>query len=168
MTATECQTTIDKFSEYGILINPHFQYYFFTDGSGWTDGFGGYSGVILNTTTFEITILLGGQNRTTVPRQEFKALLECLEHIHKVDSRRGLDICHYSDCEALVKSIRCENGKESNHDLWHFFEYFERYYTIETNHVKRTNEILYMQIADLHASAQREQIKTYCESTNCL
>lgn len=138
-------------------------YYIFTDGSGYTDGIGGNCAIVYNVATKETNTLISSNTKTTVPREEFKGILNGLAFINGNDPRMGLQIRWYSDAQSLVLSARLEQGRKSNKDLWCQFEYYESKFEIEPIHVLRTNDIPYMSIADLHASSMRELMKEYIQ-----
>lgn len=148
---------------FDVNIRSIIDYYIFTDGSGHKDGVGGWAAYILNTQTLSSNLIYGGQNKTTTYRQEFKALLEALQFLFQNDDNKNLQIEHYTDSESLNKGIRNEYSRRNrNIDLWNFYEFFEIYYFIESNHVNR--DVSAIEKVDLHASSMREIIKQYTQS----
>lgn len=141
-------------------------YYIITDGSGYTDGLGGFACCIVETQNYVATVIYGGQTSTSVPRQEFKALLEALQFIYQSDKRVNLTITHYSDCEALTKCIGNDYKRSSNTDLWAFFEFFEQYYSVDSNYIPRDTNMEALKLCDLHASSMRELLKHYKKTLN--
>jgi ribonuclease HI len=134
-------------------------YYLYTDGSGHTDKIGGSCAVVFNCATQEEKIIVSGRNYTTVPRQEFFALLLGLEYIQSTNSFSGQTIHWYSDCESLVQSVNREYSRSSNKDLWHLFDFYERDYEIIAEHIEREDERMIE--ADTHASSMRQILKEY-------
>jgi ribonuclease HI len=142
-----------------IIDEEGYDYIIFTDGSGHTDKIGASCSIIYNCELDIYRTVVSGRNHTTVPRQEFIALLQALEYINNTDTFTGKCIKWYSDCEALVKSVSREYSRNSNKDLWHMFAYYESEYDIDAEHVVRESE--FMQQADLHASSVRQILKDY-------
>ena len=134
-------------------------YVLFTDGSGHTDKIGASCAIVYNCELEMFRTIVSGRNHTTVPRQEHLALLLGLEYINTTDSFTGKTIKWYSDCEALVRSVNREYGRNSNKDLWHQFAYYENDYDIQGEHISRDDDR--MTQADIHASSVRQILKEY-------
>ncbi len=154
-------------------------FYLYTDGSGHTDGFGGWAALILSTRHNVYSQLMAGHSATTVARAEFHALLDGLQFIletMKWESpleierleREPATVLWNSDREDLVRSVtRDAEGnpiyrRKASPDLWARFAFYERLFQIEAQHTPReTNP--YHNIVDRFASDARVLIKDYVQ-----
>lgn len=147
----------------------------YTDGScSSKDGLGGYCANLIDNRTGERYSVFGSSNLTSVPRQEFTALLHGLELIFEImdwgreknaarGSVTGLTIGWYCDREDLVKSVdqrRTGYKRRATPDLWRRLEYFEQYVRIIPIKVPR-NTLAFQHLADIIAGENRQFVKGY-------
>ena len=156
-------------------MTPEFSLY--TDGScSSRDGLGGYNAILLDNRTHERYALFGSSNYTSVPRQEFLALLHGLQRIFELlewktekDAAKGavsgISVKWFCDREDLVLSVdqkRSGYKRRKCRDLWYQFEYYEKFIRVIAVKVPRNTDP-YQTLADRVAGEQRELQKGYLE-----
>jgi len=153
----------------------------YTDGSGYTDGYGGASSLMVSKKYGLRETRLISYSHVTTDRAEFEALLSGLQSIvesmgwSKVSKVKELmelpvkpSVCWYTDRESLALAIwRDENGetiykRKTSGDLWARFEFYEQIFDISPFCIERnsTEEHAYV---DKLASESRLIVKEYFE-----
>lgn len=154
-------------------------YMLYTDGSGYTDHFGGYGAIALSAKHSAHCYIqsCGCATHTETGRAEFLAVLSGLHSILEengwetesvLDSRfQGdrLKVHIVSDRADLVGSINGYYRRKSNPDLWQQLAWYERYIDLTAEHVKRETHNV-QSIADKTASLMRLVIKDFVEAQN--
>lgn len=145
----------------------------FTDGSGHTDGLGGWCCLLTDPDRTKTLFKVGAASGSSVDSMEFTALLEglalCDEHqefwLGKPMRRLGAKptILWCSDRESLVMSAQGKYARSNLPAFWLQFAYYENRFTIVPMHVNREleAEIPEFRFCDLHASTMREVLKGY-------
>lgn len=152
-----------------------------TDGSGFSDGYGGSSSIILSDKFAKREIRMAGFSHTSTDRAEFEGLLMGLQGILEIMdwtkegdikrlqfSPKKPTVCWYTDRESLVLSIwRDENGdtvyqRRKQGDLWARFEFYEKLFDISPFLIDRNSTKEHVH-ADRLASEARLLVKEYLE-----
>lgn len=147
-----------------------------TDGSGHTDGYGGYGAVVMRSAAAGIPPKVlhasGALCGTTVNRAEFTGLLEAMElvHTHELLLRSaGLSsypvipttLRWFSDRENLVLGVATDPatnksyyGRKTDADLWARYEYYAKTIKVMPVHTER-NTLSFQAMCDHVASHGR-------------
>lgn len=152
----------------------NFDFTLYTDGSGFTDHYGGFAAVVLSNKNIGplYTPACGCSTHMETGRAEFSAILlglhtilETTGWINSTCSMLQLQINKprvliVSDRQDLVGSINKIFRRKQNGDLWASFEWYAQYFDIEAVHVGRETVALH-KTADRMASGLREVIMDY-------
>ena len=120
-----------------------------TDGSGHSDGYGGFAAIL--TVPGEADVIhrvFGGSTHSSTDRMEFAALLSGLQYCTErlpsgwLSERLPGDrwpLHWWSDRESLVKSAQGLYKRKAAPDLWRSFTYFEEIFEIACAHITIEN-----------------------------
>lgn len=147
-------------------------YFLFTDGSGYKDGYGGWACLVRSPDNMYQMFRMGSIIGATVDRMELTAILEGLQIVFELTAEErggylGKDcrpiVALFSDRENLVLSIQGVYDRSNAPDLWARFAFYEKYLGVDAKHVLRENDYPEFEKVDLHASTGRIIAKTYGE-----
>lgn len=161
--STECPADVD--------------YIIYTDGSGYTDHYGGFGAIALSSKYSAHCYIpsCGCSTHTETGRAEFLAVLNGLHSIfdeNKWERESTLDSAFLynklkvhivSDRADLVGSINGVYARASNCDLWAQFAWYEKYVSVTAEHVKRETNAT-QSIVDKTASLMRVVLKDFVEN----
>jgi len=155
-----------------------------TDGSGYTDGFGGSASLMVSKKYAKREVRLLAHSHTTTDRAEFEALLlglqSILETMDWTDEKKIAamqvspkkpTVCWYTDRESLVLSIwRDENNdtiytRRKQKDLWARFNFYETLFDVSPILIQRNSTPEHEHV-DRLASEVRLIVKEYLEIIN--
>lgn len=151
-----------------------------TDGSGHTDGYGGFAAMAYTPDKLVKTFRMAALSGTTVDRAEFGGALEgfnmVLDMWNAMPQRLTQDptqagarakVLWISDRENMVLSALRTQARSNSPDLWARYEWYEKvldiYPTFEKDPEKTRVEFA---IVDIEASIGREMIRNYLCNRN--
>jgi ribonuclease HI len=154
-------------------------FFLYTDGSGYQDGYGGAAALVLSAQHNIWKVNFAGYCGTTVERAEFEALLIGLQTIlveikwdaafhHQRLERMPATVRWFTDREALAKAVQRDSegnpvySRRSTPDLWARFSFYERLFLVDPVFMKRETNA-YHNVVDRFASDSRLLVKDYME-----
>ena len=145
----------------------------FSDGSGYKDGYGGWSAICCTPERNMKTFRMGSTFGLSVDRAEMTGMLEGLEMalsisrvLPKAMTIEGWKpmVNVYTDRENMVLSIKGVYDRSNCPDLWRRFEHYEKHLNIVAIHVFRETDFPEFVQCDLNASTGRLIAKSYVEA----